>query len=623
MSVLKYGWTGKILRVDLSERKWSIEESELYTERFIGGIGLGYKVLWDEVRPEISAFNPENTLVFAPGPLTGTLTPGAGRFEIVAKSPRSFPKETVTRSGVGGFWGPELKFAGYDALIIKGISESLVNLEIYDDKVKIVDAKEYAGKDTYLTQDAVRKRFDKNARILCIGPAGENLSRLAVILSESGFVSGKSGFGAVMGSKKLKAIAVRGTKPLRVFNPDRLIELSRIVKQLSINPMSEWTSTLMFEQNDRDTFLNKYRQKNVGCFGCPTPCFAHLSVPEVGESQCHCIGYFYYPYATKYYGHTDERDKAVFESIVMSNKLGLDHYEFYGMLNFLKDSFEAGLLKSEPELPIEQIGSREFIRKFLDSVAFRKGIGAILTEGSARAANEIKGSWQYCSKYFPAYGSAEHESPRNNPGVALLWALDSRDPIIDQHTYSRITSSFQKRPKPYRLSIEDARKIAKRLYGSELAVDQSTFEQKPHAVIYTQNKSGVVNSLVVCDWVYPIVLSYFFKDFRGDTSIESKLFTAVTGVKISEQELDLIGERIWNLARAIMIREGRSRAADSLHEDYFKEVCGDPGISKEDFEGAKTEYYKMRGWNEKGQPTTGKLLDIGLTDIAESLTDYR
>jgi aldehyde:ferredoxin oxidoreductase len=622
MNLYEHGWTGKILRVDLTERKWNVESTSKYADRFIGGIGIGLKILWDEVGPEIDSFNPGNKLVLAPGPLTGTLAPGSGRFEIVSKSPRSYPADTVTRSGMGGFWGPELKYAGYDALIIQGRADNWINLWIHNGEVKFLEATEYVGNDTYTTQKKLRKELDPEAKILCIGPAGENLSRLAVILSETSFVSGKSGFGAVMGSKLLKAIAVRGTKPLRISNPERMIEISETARQLSANnPMREWTSTLMLDSEDRQSFLNKYRKKNVGCFGCHTLCFAYLSVPDAGESQCHCIGYYYYAAATKYYGHTLERDQAVFDSIVLANKLGLDHYEFYSMIRFLEDLYHSGNIQSQADLPLDQFGSREFIQKFLENIAFRKGIGDLLAEGSARVADQINNGWRYCAKYFPAYGSAEHESPRNNPGIALLWALDSRDPVIDQHPYARISSTFQNRPFPYRLSPEVARMIAKKIYGSEKAIDLTTFDKKPEAIIYTQNRSAVINMLVVCDWVYPIVISYASGEYGGgDTSLESQLLTATTGHEVTENELNLSGERVWNLSRAIMLREGRTRENDTLRKNYFRNYEGEIAIPKADFEKAKTNYYRLRGWDEtKGWPTSQKLNQLGLSDVADIL----
>lgn len=611
-----YGWTGKILRVDLTERKWSIEPTEKYAERFIGGIGIGFKILWDEVPPNVGAFDPQNKLIFSPGPLTGTLAPGSGRLEIVAKSPRSYPKETITRSGMGGFWGPELKFAGYDALVVQGKADRWVNLWICNDKVEFREAGEYLGEDTYSTQIKLRKELDSQARILCIGPAGEKLSRLAIILSEGSFASGKSGFGAVMGSKNLKAIAVRGTKGLKVYDPKSLIEISKKVRELCAkNPIREWSARGL----DLKKYL-KYRKKNTGCFGCPIQCFAFIDVPEAGSSPAHCNNYFYFTKATEYYGESLERDQAVTDCFVLSNRLGLDTFEIRRMIEFIEDLYKAGSIEGRPELPLDKLGSREFIQKFLTSIAFRKGLGDLLAEGAARVADQIKDGWEFCSKHFPAYGSPEHESIRKYPGVALLWALDSRGPITDHHPYVRLSAWLLNQPEPYKLSPERAKAISQKVLGSEMAIDHSTFKYKPEAIIYAQNRSAVINMLVVCDWVYPIIHSYNTQDWMGDTSLESQLLAAATGYNLNEKELNQIGERVWNLARAIMVREGRTRDEDTFHKSYFKERDGENAVNQSDFEQAKTIYYQLRGWDEKtGWPTREKLNELKLSDIANDL----
>ncbi len=615
-----FGWTGKILRVNLTEHKSSIESTHTYAERFIGGIGIGLKILWNELSLEVGALDPENKLIFATGPLTGTLAPASGRFELISKSPRSYPKETVTRSGMGGSWGPELKYAGYDALIIEGKSDEWVNLWIFNDRVEFRSAKEYVGEDTYSTQIKLRKELHPSAKILCIGPAGEKLSRLAVILSDSSFASGRSGFGAVMGSKKLKAIVVRGTKPLKVFSPNRLIDVSTRVRNLSANnPMQELT-TRVLKIEDQKQFVNKYRKRNIACFSCPGPCFAHLDVPDAGESATHCANYYYHGAATQFYGHSIERDQAVSDSYVLANRLGLDTFEFRQMIKFLGDLHKKRLIEPQTDLPLDKIGSREFIQKLLYLVSAREGIGDVLAEGCARTAGQIKGGWEVCSKYFPAYGSADHGVIRKYPGVALLWALDSRCPLIDQHAYSRLSSTYQIEPEPFTLAAERAKAISSRVFGSEMAIDHSTFKKKPEAIIYAQNRSAVIDILVVCDWVYPIIHSYAAVDRMGDTSLESKLLGAVTGEDLTEEDLNVFGERIWNLGRAMMVREGRTRDDDTLHESYFAERDGEQAVSRPDFEEAKTLYYQLRGWDKKrGWPTSKKLHEIGLSDIARDL----
>jgi aldehyde:ferredoxin oxidoreductase len=619
---MKYGWTGKILRIDLTERCWSVEPMEEHALRFIGGIGVGLKIFWDEVPSDVGALDAENKLIIATGPLTGTIAPTSGRIEIVSKSPRSYPVETVTRSGMGGFWGPELKYAGYDALIVQGKADQWTNVWIKDDGVEFKNAEDYVGKDTFETQIMIHKEFDPYARILCIGAAGENLSRLAVILSETSFASGKAGFGAVMGSKKLKAIAVRGRKPLKVYDPGKLIEISRAVKRLSSkNPLSGWTTHVLNDEGRRE-FLDKYRKRNTSCFNCPTPCFAYVDVPGSGRSQTHCTNYYYYNAATEYYGHSLERDQAVSDGYFLANRLGIDTFELGRMIRFLHDVHNSGNLAEEGDLPFDKYGSREFIQKLLMKIAFRKGIGDLLAEGSARAADKFKDGWEKCAQYFPAYGAANHESVRKYPGIALMWALDSRDPVIDQHAYFYLSAKYQDFNEPHRLSKDRAKAIATKIFGSDLAVDHSTYEYKPEAVIYSQNRSAVINILIVCDWIFPLFQSFNTNGREGDTSIESQLLRAVTGYALSEQELDQIGERVWNLARAHMVREGRTRQQDTLHKSFFSKTNTEKAVPKTDFEKAKTQYYRLRGWDiDTGWPTKQKLSQIGLSDILNDLKD--
>jgi aldehyde:ferredoxin oxidoreductase len=621
MKTMECGWAGRILRVNLSDREWSVEPTAPYAERFIGGIGVGSKIFFDEVNPHVGSFDPENKLILAPGPLTGTLAPASGRFEIVSRSPRTYPREAFTRSGVGGFWGPELKFAGYDALIIEGKANTLVNLWIHNDEIEFRDAEEYRGEDTYSTQTRLRKELDPSAKILCIGPAGENLSRLAVIMSETSFVSGKSGFGAIMGSKNLKAIAVRGTKSLKIFNPERLIEVSKYVRNLAgNNPMREWTSFGAFRLEDQLQFLSKYRQKNTSCFACPMQCFAYLKVPGSGEAQAHCMSYYYVEAAYKYYGKTTEADRSISDGYILANRFGLDTFEIYAMLSFLKEAYDEGLIMDQPEIPLRRYGGREFIHKFLDSIAQRKGLGDLLSEGGPRAADEMSGSWEIGAKYYPAHGSSFHGNLRNYPGLALMWATDSRDPIIDNHAYRRIVTTVKSYPPPRTYTDEEANRISKKIFGTAKAIDRSNFEEKAKAIIYSQNKSAVINLLVVCDWIYPFFISHNTQDHIGDTSVEAQLLGAVTGYELSERELDRIGERVWNLMRAISVREGRTRKDDNVHRLYFDPRGGEKAFSLSDFENAKTEYYTTRGWDEKnGCPTRETLDDLKLSDVAEVL----
>jgi aldehyde:ferredoxin oxidoreductase len=376
-------------------------------------------------------------------------------------------------------------------------------------------------------------------------------------------------------------------------------------------------------------------------------CFYHLDVPGSGQSAAHCINYFYYPHATAFYGETAERDQAMADGYFLANRLGMDTFELWPMIKLLKDLYREGRITDTSELPLSAIGSREFIKCLMECIANRTGIGDILAEGGARASDRIRDGWQWARQYYPAYGSAIHGAGRysvgNSAGFALLWALDSRcpsidqhsylkisesyqmdppPPSIDQHSYLKISESYQMDPPPNRLSKSHAEAIAKTLYGSEGAIDHATFDQKAEAVVYTQNRSAVINILVVCDWVYPVLISQVREDRRGDTSLESRLLAAVTGRERSEEELTLVGERVWNLARAHMVREGRNRDQDTINDVFF----GDPkdgALSRSNFETAKTRYYHLRGWDERtGTPTPKTLSRLGLDDVAETIGNY-
>ena len=306
------GWVGKILRVDLTTRKISESSTFDYVPQFLGGRGLGAKICWDEVPPEVNAFDPENRLIFATGPLTGTLAPTSGRFEVLGKCPQSTPVESYTRSGVGGHFAPELKWAGYDAVIIQGKASQPVYLWISDQKAEILDAKNLWGLDTYKTQQMLWKVHGKKTRVMAIGRAGENQSRIAIILTDSGDVSGQGGFGGVMGSKNLKAIAVRGTGSVNVARPKELTKIThdiqtlfsrRSVKGNPYEPEEKgfkyniWgggygRGSLTLLPGELLDLCNDpssgYTQHPDSCFACPVSCRSRLTGPDITLASLMC-----------------------------------------------------------------------------------------------------------------------------------------------------------------------------------------------------------------------------------------------------------------------------------------------------------------------------------------------
>ena len=270
MKEREFCYAGAILRVDLSSGETSREETGRYSHLFVGGDGIAMKIMWDEISPGTHPFDPNNRLVFMTGPLTGTLAPTSGRFEICTKAPGVDPF-MPTRSGIGGYFGPELKFSGYDGLIVQGKAEKPSLLEIFDGRVRVVEASELWGLDAFEAQKAIGRKYGKGVRALCIGPAGENLVHFSAIISDSGYAAAKAGMGAVMGSKNLKAIVVKGSGGLKIARPEEFLSSVHEGRRLLRNhPMRDWASQGPIEGQWR--FVKEHRVKYASCFCCPVAC---------------------------------------------------------------------------------------------------------------------------------------------------------------------------------------------------------------------------------------------------------------------------------------------------------------------------------------------------------------
>ena len=346
-----YGWAGKILRVDLSNGSITTEETKKYLD-YTGGLGFGYKIIFDEA-PKAGPFDPENRLIFAVGPLTGTLAPSTSRPEVISISPHSFATKSkhslASRSNFGGYWGAELKFAGYDAIIVQGKSPKPAYININNDKVTIEDASGVWGMDGIAAQEAIKEKHkDNDIQIAAIGPAGERMVRIAPIIHRLGNVARQGGFGAVMGSKNLKAIAVRGTKGVDVADKKGLIEYIQSVREfqpaplgatpLSNGPLS-WTGKHLdpkdinhqaqrFDQTESNApWLKKYHLKNQSCYSCPQGCYTYMKVPKMGTGAVSCTQWFY--------AWMGNKDEGTFQASQLVNKLGLDSFEMIPMIQFI------------------------------------------------------------------------------------------------------------------------------------------------------------------------------------------------------------------------------------------------------------------------------------------------
>jgi aldehyde:ferredoxin oxidoreductase len=269
----QYGWTGTILWVDLSTSRIDrVPTSDFEPERYIGGVGLNTKIFWELGSPKVDAFDEESPLIISVGPLTGVSGP-FNRAEVSGIAPQAYPRELHAYSGFGGKFPSELKYAGYDGIVIVGQAARPVYLSIQDEDVEIRDADDVWGTDTFETQQVLMARHPE-ASVLAIGPAGENLSRIAVILNETASCAGQGGYGAVMGSKKLKAVVVRGTGTVKVADPDRLLALLNERNRLGeweAGPHQTWGRYPLTGDPIRSTMENRYLKKFSGCYGCPLP----------------------------------------------------------------------------------------------------------------------------------------------------------------------------------------------------------------------------------------------------------------------------------------------------------------------------------------------------------------
>ena len=606
-----------------------------YADRFLGGRGIAAKIYWDEVPPEVNAFDPENRLIFAVGPLAGFKGVSGSRWQICGKSSLTTP-EYFNYSNLGGNWGAQLKLAGYDALVIQGKSEKPVYILIQDETVEIRDASTLWGKSTVETREMLKERLGSSANVVATGPAGENMVTFASVLADKD-ASGSSGLGAVMGSKKLKAIAVRGSGKVKAANPQRYRELADYARELRAGfGMGITPGT------DQDMKLKKDY-----CYGCTGGfCFRgtyKASNGKVGKYMCGSAT-FYILRAHKYYGEWNE---VPFFANMICNEFGVDTHQMDVMMQWLSKCHQAGILTDENTgIPLSKQGSLEFIETLVRKIGLREGIGDVLAQGTIRAADMVgQGAKELLTDYITDSGHfALIDGPRMYISTGLLYATEPRQPMgqLNELGSLNLWLMWVYKQEGAFVSNNVFRAIGKRLLGSEAAVDFTTYEGKALAAKMIQDRECAKDSLILCSYLYPIMFSRQTADHVGDPTVESKVLSAVTGNEIDEDGLYRIGERIFNVQRAILAREGhRGRESDRISEyNYTKPLKfdlhnpellspgkGDEVVSKkgavldrEKFEEVKDEYYSLRGWDVgTGLQTRAKLEELGLKDMVEDL----
>ncbi|HHX43943.1 MAG TPA: hypothetical protein GX714_08165 [Chloroflexi bacterium] len=641
-----YGWTGKLLRVDLSSGEVREEETARYVPTYVGGLGVAARIAWNELRPGVGPFDDENLLMIMTGPLTGTLASGAGRVEVSGIAPQQHPS-VYSRSGMGGHWGAELKYAGYDGVIVRGRAAEPVYLWIEDGKAELRDAAHLWGLGNYATTTALRAAHGTRTRVVSCGPAGERLSRIAVIQTETGNAAGQGGYGGVMGAKRLKAIAVRGTGGVRLAHPERFMELC-------LNASREGQSARLpgSDHHPRDEAPSGPNYRTRKCGFCATPCTHRLYMGVPGQATGgiytaarHCWGYM-----------ASSRDIEL-EARAITSDVGLNGWEIsYGIIPWLQMCRQQGLVDSfdgveipVPDRPIEYLRdvapvSGEFLRVLVRAIARREGeLGNALADGACYAADVLfDGAGKpLLDRIYPRHcGQTEHWGGHWGPGGTvywpwwlppiLQWCVDTRDPANDStHQWTEHVQHYLPVSGPLRgpFSLEKARAVCAKVYGDPNVCDPAYTYDPPEAkaipAIWHHDRGMIVDSLVLCDYEHTRVFSMESEDGAADTALMSKLFSAATGCETSEAELDRAGERIWNLHRAIDIRNhGRDRTVDESTIDGFMYPGKDDGVTpdREQLVKLLQTYYRLRGWNgANGWPTRARLEALDLADVADGL----
>jgi len=624
-----FGYAGKTLRVDLSSGKTTSVPTLEYANRFLGGRGLATKVYWDEVPPEVGAFDEKNTLIFSIGPLAGIPVLGGSRWVTSGKSALGKP-EHLCHSNLGGRWGAELKFCGYDAIVTQGKADKPVYLFLHDGVAELKDASGLWGKGAVETRGTLKTELGDSVKVVAIGPAGENLVNTANLMADND-ASGSAGLGAVMGSKRLKAVVVKGhNRKINVAHPDRLRDITNYFRSLGKGVFTAWGTDFM---------VSGPQAKKDPCYGCLGNCLRIMYTAENGKRgkfMCQS-GLFYLQWSYRYYG---EQNDVPFYANRLCDDYGLDSWALEGMLAWLYRCYRAGIITEENSgLPMSKLGSLEFIETLLKTISYREGFGEVLARGLDRAAEAIG------NEAVSQIRHADPYEPRLYVTTALLWGMEPREPIQELHEVGLPMaqwSSWAKNIEGAYVTSEVVKAIAERFWGGQAAADFSTWEGKALAAKLIQDRQYAKECLVVCDWVFPIMEIKNSEDHVGDPTLESRILSAVTGENVDEEGLYRFGERVFNLQRATMAREGhRGREDDKLPDEWHTSPlkkgvmdpeCLVPGrdgevtsrigavVDRQEFEQMKDEYYQLRGWDvATGLQTRESLSELKLKDVADDL----
>ncbi len=622
---MAYGCTGRVLRVDLSSAKVWVEEPEEPVYRsYLGGSALALHYLLRELKAGVDPLGPENLLVFTASVLTGTPGPGLSRYTVAARSPLT---GGFGEAEAGGWWGPELKFAGFDGVVVSGRAERPVYLYVNDGQASLRDASHLWGKDTGDTRATIRQELgDAKIRTAAIGRAGENRVHYACVLNELKHANGRSGLGAVMGSKNLKAIAARGSARPTLFDPAGVSAArKRILGNYHRSPgdMHDLGTAggvpfldargILPTRNFREGSFEGARQisgraiadtiliNRGSCYACPIACKREVRVengsysvdPIYGGPEYETVGSF-----GSVCGISDL--PAIAKANELCNRFGLDTISCGMSIAFAMEAFESGYLSQKDTDGIDlRFGNVEAMLKLIPMIAERRGIGDLLADGSLAAARKIGGRAEELVMHAKGQEFPMHE-PRGKRGMGLGYAVS---PTGACHMEGDHDTDFEEEGS---IGVQMLDPLG--IHQPLPAIDMSP--AKVRQFYASQQVWNLFNSIGLCDFVGepigPLTLPML-----------SDYLSAVTGWSTSLYELMAVGERSGNMARLFNIREGFTEADDTLPERMFQPLENGAlkGVAFDhaEFDATKRLYYEMAGWDgATGVPTRGKLASLDL-----------
>ena len=624
-----YGWMGTILRVNLTNRKITREPlAEEIAHKYIGGRGFGSKFLYDELKPGIDPLGPDNKVIFAVGPACGTLLPANQRWTVSAKSPLS---GFIGDANCGSPFGAAFKYAGYDMLIIEGKSDKPLYLLIDHDDVQLRDATHLWGKTTTEATRFIEKELtDPNVHMACIGPAGENLVRFASVMSENR-AAARCGIGAVLGSKKLKAVVARGNRGVKVANLEALERVSReqyeawrkgSVDELKVRQEVGYAIALFRRYNELGIIGTKnYREgpfegyelvsereikkRYLGprsCFTCPVAC-NHLFIVSEGL-YAGTFGEDLFAPAMQYTARIGNTDvDFMFKLAALSDQYGIDEMNMGSVFGYVMECFEAGIL-TESDLGGLQMewGNTRAIIELMEMVVNRKGIGDLLAEGVTSASEVIgKGSRQYVMEVKGL--SIDSRDPRGSKGWGLGYAVSSRGADHCRHLMPEVSLKGASGPE-----------WMKEVFQGYSDLAPFSEKRKGEIIKWYEDVCAFQHCLEIC--------LFELKSSVPWPKVLAEMYNAVTGLDISANEVNIVGERLTNLERVFNIREGLTRKDDTLPDRFLKEPAksGPREGHVVKLDAMIDEYYELRGWEkETGFPVRAKLEELDLTDVADEL----